>query len=133
VKQLALLCLMLAAASSQAQTVYRCGSDGRLYSQVPCAEGRAVDVGDKRSSEQRAAAEARARDDQALGDALERERRDRESEQPVGAAKIDGRPTPAEPLAPQIKTSKKKNKGKQDQSEDFKAVAPSTQARRASL
>ena len=131
--RLALLCLMLAGASAQAQTVYRCGPDGRVYSQTPCSQGRAVDVSDRRSSEQRAAAEARARDDQILGDALERERRDRESEQPMRAAKIDGRPAPAEPPAPQTKTSKKKKKGNPAQSGDFNAVAPSTQAKRTSL
>lgn len=48
-------CLPLAAA---AQTVYRCGPAGNVYTQQPCADGRAIDVADPRSPAQ--AAEARA-------------------------------------------------------------------------
>lgn len=48
-------CLPLAAA---AQTVYRCGPAGNVYTQQPCADGRAIDVSDPRTPAQ--AAEARA-------------------------------------------------------------------------
>lgn len=41
-----------------AQSVYRCGPDGRIYQQTPCADGRAIDASDARSPEQRAAAQA---------------------------------------------------------------------------
>ena len=47
--------LPLAAA---AQTVYRCGPAGNVYTQQPCADGRAIDVSDPRTPAQ--AAEARA-------------------------------------------------------------------------
>ena len=128
-KRLALLCLVLAGASVHAQTVYRCGPDGRVYSQTPCLQGRAVDVSDKRSAEQRASAESRVRDDRALGDALERERLDREAGKPVAAGKIDGRPAPPEPMTAKSKAPKKKKSSKpkakgEHKSDDPKAVTP---------
>lgn len=42
---------------AQAQTVYRCGPAGNVYSQVPCTDGKAIDVSDSRSPAE--AAEAR--------------------------------------------------------------------------
>jgi hypothetical protein len=129
-KRLALL-LVLACTAAHAQTVYRCGPEGRVYSQTPCPNGRAVDVSDARSAEQRAAAETRVRGDQALGDSLERERRDRESElRGAGAGKIDGRPAPAEAPVPHVKAAAKK-KAHKTEGRHFEAIAP--QARRASL
>lgn len=126
-RSLVLLAGLLCAGSSlQAQTVYRCGPDGRVYSQSPCPQGRAVDVSDERSTEQRAAAQAQARDDQVRGDALERERLDREAGKPALAGKI-GKTAPAvEPIASKTKAkpSKKKKQKAQQAGEDFKAVAP---------
>jgi len=125
-KALALLMSFLCIGGSlQAQTVYRCGPDGRVYSQSPCPQGRAVDVSDERSTEQRAAAQARARDDQLRGDALERERLDREAGKPVAAGKI-GKTTPAAgPVASKTKAkSSKKKKKAQQAGDDFKAIAP---------
>lgn len=57
----ALACLLQAVGSASAQTIYRCGPDGRHYSQVPCADGRAVAVDDGRTAQQHAEAEARRR------------------------------------------------------------------------
>jgi hypothetical protein len=48
-------CLPLVAG---AQTVYRCGPAGNVYTQHPCADGREIDVSDPRTPAQ--AAEARA-------------------------------------------------------------------------
>ncbi|GAB4556858.1 MAG: hypothetical protein IV105_16110 [Rhizobacter sp.] len=127
------LLLLLAAAlvcvTAQAQTVYRCGPDGREYSQTPCLQGRAVNVSDERSAEQRAVADARVREDRARGDALERERRDRESIPPAMAGKIDGRPAPAEPVTVVTKSSKKKAKTKKPANGDFVAIAPVKKAK----
>lgn len=124
-RRLLLLAATLVCTAVQAQTVYRCGPDGREYSQTPCLQGRAVDVSDERSAEQRAAAGARVREDRARGDALERERLDRESIQPAMAGKIDGRRAPAEPLTVAAKSSKKKKaKAKKPANGDFVAMAP---------
>lgn len=56
-----------------AQKVYRCGPDGRVYQQTPCAEGQVVDASDPRSAEQRKAAQAVARDDAKAAARFDRE------------------------------------------------------------
>ncbi|WP_119152931.1 hypothetical protein [Caldimonas tepidiphila] len=43
------------------EAVYRCGPDGRSYSQTPCEGGRRVEVGDPRSPQQQVEAEAQRR------------------------------------------------------------------------
>lgn len=50
---LGLALLAHAVAFAQAQSVWRCGSDGRSYSALPCAEGRQVEVGDPLNTERR--------------------------------------------------------------------------------
>ena len=47
-------------AAALAQTIYRCGPDGRIYQQAPCTDGKAIDASDPRTPEQRAAAQALA-------------------------------------------------------------------------
>ena len=127
-----LLAALLVCAGAQAQTVYRCGPDGRVYSQAPCPEGRAINVSDERSEEQRAAAEARVRGEQARVEELARERRDREAVKPATAGKIDGRPARPEAVASTAKPSKKKNKTKAGQTArgDFVAVAPAKKTKK---
>ena len=44
------LLLAATAAHASAQTVWRCGADGRSYSDAPCPGGQAVAVADARSS-----------------------------------------------------------------------------------
>lgn len=71
----ALLLLMLATAGAAAQTVWRCGPDGRSYSDVPCPEGRPFKATDDTpGARERQAAERVARREQALADRLRRER-----------------------------------------------------------
>lgn len=84
----ALLALMtLAAGIASAQTsVYRCGPDGRQYSEKPCAGGRAVDVNDARSAAQREAADEVASREAALARDLAQDNRQRERAQRPGAA-----------------------------------------------
>lgn len=65
-------------AAGQATKVYRCGADGRTYSQTPCPAGSAVDVADPRNkNQQREARDLAARQSQ-LADDLERQRRERD-------------------------------------------------------
>jgi hypothetical protein len=70
--------LPLLAQAAPPQTVYRCGPDGRVYSQTPCADGKALTVDDPRSaSQQKAAREVTAREaEQAKKLADERQQRD---------------------------------------------------------
>lgn len=55
--------LLVTSLGSAAQKVYRCGPDGNTYQQAPCTEGRAVDVSDPRSAEQRRQAQEAAKSD----------------------------------------------------------------------
>jgi hypothetical protein len=74
------LCLSFSSVAGAAppQTVYRCGPDGRVYSQTPCADGRPVTVEDPRSAnQQKTAREVAARDaEQAQQLAAERKQRE---------------------------------------------------------
>jgi hypothetical protein len=81
-KHLVLAACLFTTAAAGAQTVWRCGPDGRDYRDAPCAQGRAVEVADDRTEAERSAARKVAAQDRALAQrlakqrlALERERR----------------------------------------------------------
>ena len=82
---LAALLLSLAASSTgwAQKKVFRCGPDGRIYSQTPCKDGYEVNADDKRSAEQRKAAEESVRREEKLNEKMARERQAKE----VAAAK----------------------------------------------
>ncbi len=87
-----LLVALLAVSSAHAQTIYRCGPDGRTFTQTPCAQGRAMTLdGDTRSEAQRQEAATVVEREQVLGDALRQERTARERTLAHGATTIDGR------------------------------------------
>jgi hypothetical protein len=69
----------LSQAAPAQDRVYRCGADGRSYSQEPCASGAAIDVADARSPSQVAQAQQVARLDARLADALARQRQEAEN------------------------------------------------------
>jgi len=115
--------LMLLAAGAGAgaaeQKVFRCGPDGRLYSQTPCKDGYEVDAADKRSAEQRKAAEDAVKREEKWADKMTRERLAKEA----AAAKqaptiIIGSPAAAKPEASTASAAAKKHK---------KPVKPATQ------
>ena len=68
------------AAATQAQTVWRCGADGRSYSDSPCPEGRPVGMADARSEAQVAQAQQVLARDRQLARQLVAERQQRERE-----------------------------------------------------
>ena len=115
------------ASAFAAAPIYRCGPDGRVYSQAPCDGGRLIDAADPRSEAQRV--EARrvvARERKAAND-LERERRAQEAaQQPATATGFNGRPAPAETAAPQRARVKQKLRGAKPKQgvEDFVAIEP---------
>ncbi len=81
-KHLVLAACLFTTAAAGAQTVWRCGPDGRDYRDAPCTQGRVVAVADDRSEAERSAARQVATQDRALAQrlakqrlALERERR----------------------------------------------------------
>ncbi len=100
-KLLPMLALLLACGLAQAQTtVWRCGPDGRSYSDSPCADGRVVAVVDTAVAPADAArAGALAAQDRRLARQLAQERREREAwVRGNGLAGI--RPAAAVPLTP---------------------------------
>jgi hypothetical protein len=82
------LLLMVAAlpwlvhAQSEQAAVWRCGADGRSFSDVPCAGGRLVEVPAPRSAADVAAAQAQADQEKRLAERLQHERQHRESVAP---------------------------------------------------
>lgn len=106
---LGMLGVAAAFAASPPQTVYRCGPDGRVYSQTPCADGQPVSVEDSRSAaQQRAAREIVDREARSAGD-LARQRKQREAaaqgQQPIG---IKPEPAAAASSSPKSKSRSRK-------------------------
>ena len=118
---------LLAGALSVAHAggIYRCGPDGRTYSQSPCADGRLIDAADPRSEAERAEAKRIAAKERTTAAELERDRRARElAREPSVAAGFVNRPAVQE--VPSV-ASKPKRRAKKVKSEskDFVAVEPS--------
>ena len=77
-----------------AQTVWRCGADGRSFSDRPCADGQPLqmaELADKRSADEVAAAQAVVARQQRLAEALRQQRLQRERE---AAPPFDGHAVP---------------------------------------
>lgn len=93
------LCLLAPLASAQ-DRVYRCGADGRSYSDEPCAGGRSIVVDDARSPQQVAQARDAAQREARMAEALARERRRSEREAPQRLAAGIGKPAPVAEACP---------------------------------
>jgi hypothetical protein len=103
----------VAAQERGSDTVYRCGADGRQYSDNACPDGRAVSAADARSAEQRRHAEEVVRRDRDLADRLAKEREQRERNAP-GAVGI-GSSSNAKPSGTAAATGPKKSPRKKKQ------------------
>ena len=80
-----LLCVSCSGVAFAQKPIYKCGPDGKTYSQVPCAEGKILESSDPRTAAQRAEArrvEARQREEAA--------RKERERIAAEKAAKAEG-------------------------------------------
>ena len=73
-------------AAVQAQGVWRCGADGRSYSDSPCPGGRTLDVGPNRSAADAAAARADVQRQLAWAQASRAERERSEMQQLAASA-----------------------------------------------
>jgi hypothetical protein len=118
---------MLHSGPLNAQTVWRCGPDGRTYSDQPCGGGSTLPGTDKRSdAEVRAAREVVARD-QALARELHRQNREAERDalsHGSGLAGIAAPPPPVKSTTPKPpKTTPKPKKQPPAGTEIWKAVA----------
>ena len=92
--RLALTALLLMPPTGQAasQQVFRCGPEGRTYSQTPCKDGYEVNTDDARSAEQRKAAEETVKREAKLADKMTREREAKEAAAAKQAPTIIGKP-----------------------------------------
>ena len=82
--------LLLAATAGQAQGVWRCGPDGRSFSDTPCKEGRELSLPQARPAADVDSAQDMAQREKALAAQLVRERQQREAAAVAGAAGIRG-------------------------------------------
>ncbi len=90
------LALAGSVAGAQAQTVWRCGPDGRSYTDRPCNDGRSVQVADVRPEADVMAAQETAARERRLADGLRLERLRREAQ--VSQAGAAGMPMPPRPV-----------------------------------
>ncbi len=72
-----LLALLGVADLAGAQQIWRCGADGRVFSDRPCADGRAISSSDSRTADEVDAAREVASRDQKLAATLASERAER--------------------------------------------------------
>ena len=128
----AAFCAMLVAGGTQAQIVYRCGTE---YSQTPCPGGKILESSDPRSAAQRAEAVGVAAQDRRTAATLARERRALEAgTQPARATGFNGRPAAdATAAVPPVKPKKSSRPKAAEGAEraDFVAVEPGTPGQRA--
>jgi hypothetical protein len=104
-----LFATLLLAFAAQAQTVWRCGADGRSYSAQPCTDGRVVAAADTRTAAESGAARDVAARDRALARDLAQQRQRYEAQVPVMAGISQARP-PAVKSKASKKPSKKPSK-----------------------
>ena len=117
-----LVLALLFAGSLNAQTVWRCGPEGKTYSDRPCTDGSTVSNADKRSeAEVRAAREVVARD-QALARELHKQNREAEKDALSHGSGLAGIAAPAPVVKPKAPKSKPK-KSSTEGTEIWKAVA----------
>jgi hypothetical protein len=130
-KLLPALLLMLACVISnvQAQSIWRCGADGRQFSDKPCEQGRPLETLEARPNADLAAAQDAARREAALAAQLAKERQQRETQAPMAAAGISNSRAAKSPAKPRATEKVLKKSAKRHQpAEDgiWRAVAPSS-------
>jgi hypothetical protein len=112
-RPLALLALASWVQAAPPQTVYRCGPEGRVYSQTPCADGKAVTVDDPRSASQHKAARDVAARDAQQAKQLAEERRQRE-QAAVGQQAAGIKPAQASAASAPARKARPKTQAKED-------------------
>ena len=116
---------------AQGQTIWRCGPDGRVFSDSPCAEGRLLATVDPRPAADVQAARDMARREQRMADRLREERVQREAVAP--GAGLTGIGPVKERLKPQAMPAPHKRHRVQKHSADdgtWPAVVPASRQRR---
>ena len=129
---LAWILLSVIASSAHAQGVWRCGADGKRFSDKPCAEGRALESLDARPAGDLTAAKDAAQREKALAAQMAKERQQREAQAPLAAGIASGKPDPT--VKPKEKAAPKplKQLSKRHPADDgiWRATAPSSRQRK---
>lgn len=101
------LAMMAAVPALAAPPIYRCGTDGRTYSQVPCPEGSLIEASDPRTAAQRAEAKRLAEAERKRAADAERERKLAEKAVTPESGTTAAPPTAATaaPAAPKLSTT----------------------------
>ncbi len=121
----------LAQAPATTPTAWRCGADGRSYSDQPCAQGRAVAVADTRTPHDVAQAQSVVARERALAKALLAERHEREREVAArGSGLIAIKPVAAPATPRGVKEAAKKPK--KSKTQRLEALGTSASTARAS-
>lgn len=128
--------LSTAAGCALAQGVWRCGADGKQFSDKPCPQGRALESLDARPAGDVAAAQDAARREKALAAQLAHDRQQRESQAPLATGIRSGKPDAA--VKPNEKSEQKpgqkplKQLSKRRPADDgiWRATAPSSRRAR---
>ncbi len=120
----ALALALLLSTQAQAQTVWRCGPDGRSYSDTPCNDGRVLAAADTRSDAQVQAARDVALRESRLAEQLRQERLKRDALPPVAPVRVV-RVRKAAPAATPMRVSKSNRRAPADP-DTFRAIAPAS-------
>ena len=127
---LALLLNLPLFAGAQSAGVWRCGPDGRLYSDTPCAEGQALALAGARPQADVQAAQALAAQERRQADKLLNERLQREA---AARQMVAGGPAPAaKPVKPVAKPAATHKRQPARPADDgiWRAVAPASRPSR---
>ena len=110
----AALILATSGADAASQKVFRCGPDGRIYSQTPCKDGYEVNADDKRNAEQRKTAEDIVKREEKMAEKMARERQAQEAAAAKQGPSIIANPSAAKPgaSAASAAVAKKKRQAK---------------------
>ena len=127
-KHLPLMITLLLPLAVSAQTIWRCGPDGRSYSATPCSEGRAVEGLQPRPSDDLAEARNRAAREQQQADTMSRERLAQEARQRGNGVAAIGPQPQVKPAAkpPLRQRATKKHRPSPEDADIWRATAPST-------
>ena len=118
--------LFLLTSTAQAQTVWRCGPDGRSYADSPCPQGRTLDLAQQaRPAADLQQAEHMARRERTLASQLAQERRQREAQPSSAAAGIRGVRPAAEAVTSKAKAPAK-GKRRPEAPGTWRAVVPAS-------
>ena len=118
--------MLFIASAAQAQTVWRCGPDGRSYSDAPCRDGRALEVAQARPAADLSGAQDMAQREKALAAKLVLESQQRAAVTTAGLSGIrDSRPADTAAVKPKAK-ARAKGKRRLEDADTWRAVAPAS-------